>query len=84
MGTKINLRMITKNHAADPEIGFFIKSILKAYGLTSQCRQRASKEVFSNLNNMKKYAVFQNIFLKILTLTARESFLDQFASFSPF
>ena len=32
MGVKINLRIITKNHAADPEIGFLTKSILKPYG----------------------------------------------------
>ena len=32
MGVKMNLRIITKNHAADPEIGFLIKSILKPYG----------------------------------------------------
>ena len=31
-GVKMNLRIITKNHAADPEIGFFTKSILKSYG----------------------------------------------------
>ena len=29
MGVKINSRIITKNHAADPEIGFLTKSILK-------------------------------------------------------
>ena len=28
----INLRIITKNHAADPEKGFLIKSISKQYG----------------------------------------------------
>ena len=32
MDVKINLRIITKNHAADPGIGFLIKSILKPYG----------------------------------------------------
>ena len=31
MGVKINLRIITKNNAADPEIGFLMKSILKPY-----------------------------------------------------
>ena len=29
---KMNLRMIRKNHAADPEIGFLTKSISKQYG----------------------------------------------------
>ena len=28
----MNLRIITKNNAADPEIGFLTKSILKPYG----------------------------------------------------
>ena len=32
---KINLRIITKNHAADPEIGFLKKSISKPYGRTT-------------------------------------------------
>ena len=35
MGVKINSRIITKNHAADPEIGFLTKSILKPYGLAT-------------------------------------------------
>ena len=29
---KMNLRIITKNHAADPEIGFLAKSISKSNG----------------------------------------------------
>ena len=29
---KVNLTIITKNHAADPEIGFLTKSISKPYG----------------------------------------------------
>ena len=32
MGVKMNLRIITKNHAADPEIGFLTKSNPKPYG----------------------------------------------------
>ena len=32
MGVKMNLRIITKNHEADPEIGFLTKSISKPYG----------------------------------------------------
>ena len=31
MNVKINFRQITKNHAADPKIGFVIKSISKPY-----------------------------------------------------
>ena len=32
MVVKINIRIITKNHAADPEIEFLTKSISKLYG----------------------------------------------------
>ena len=32
MSVETNLRIITKNHAADPETGFLIKSISKPYG----------------------------------------------------
>ena len=32
MSIKMNLRIITKNHAADPEIRFLIKSISKPFG----------------------------------------------------
>ena len=32
MGVKMNLRIITKRFAADPEIGFLTKSISKANG----------------------------------------------------
>ena len=32
VGVKINIRMITKNHAPDQEIRFLTKSILKPYG----------------------------------------------------
>ena len=32
MAVKMNLRIMTKNHAADPEIGFLTKSISKPNG----------------------------------------------------
>ena len=32
MGVKMNLSILTKNHAADPEIGFLTKLISKSYG----------------------------------------------------
>ena len=35
MGVKMTFRIITKNRAADPEIGFLAKSILKPYGRTA-------------------------------------------------
>ena len=31
MGVKMNLMIITKNHAADPEIGFLTESISSPY-----------------------------------------------------
>ena len=34
MGVKMNLKIKTKNHAADPEIGFLAKSISKSNGYT--------------------------------------------------
>ena len=35
MAVKTNLRIITKNHTADPEIGFFTRSISKPNGYAS-------------------------------------------------
>ena len=35
IGLKMHLRIITKNHAADPEIGFLTKSISKPFGRTA-------------------------------------------------
>ena len=32
MGVKRNFRIVTKNDAADPEIGFLTRSISKPYG----------------------------------------------------
>ena len=32
MGVKMNLKIVTKNHAADQEIGFLAKSISKSNG----------------------------------------------------
>ena len=32
MAVKMNLRIITKNHEADPEKGFLTKSLSKPYG----------------------------------------------------
>ena len=38
----MDLRIITKTYAADPEKGFLAKSILNRYGRTLLCRQRGS------------------------------------------
>ena len=37
MSVKINLSIITKNQAADPEIGFLTKLISKPYGRATAC-----------------------------------------------
>ena len=42
MGVKINLRIITKNHADDPEIGFLTKSISIRMAAQRPCRQPGS------------------------------------------
>ena len=42
MSEEMNFKIITKNHAADPEKGFLTKSVLKPYGITRPRRQRES------------------------------------------
>ena len=42
IGVKMNLRIITKNHAADPEIGFLTKSTQSRIPAHRPCRQRGS------------------------------------------
>ena len=48
MSVKMNYRMISKNHAADPEIGFLRKSILKPYSRDAES-VRVNKEFFKIL-----------------------------------
>ena len=57
MGVKMYLRIITKNHAADPEIGILIKSILKPYS-----RATAMPQAW-DLNEFKSN--FCNAYLKL-------------------
>ena len=42
MNVKMNLRIRTKNHAADSQIGSPLKSILEPIGLTSPTREPGS------------------------------------------
>ena len=51
MGVKMNLRLITKNHEVDPEIGFLIKSILNTYG-----RAAAMPTAWELKNYLKEYS----------------------------
>ena len=39
MSAKINVRIITENHAADLELGFLTKSILKPFGRAVRVRE---------------------------------------------
>ena len=45
-GSKMNLWIIIKNHAADPEIGFLTKLILKQYGRAAAMPTAWKKLVF--------------------------------------
>ena len=46
MGVKMNSRIITKNHAADPEIGFLTKSISKPYSRATGHADSVGDKVF--------------------------------------
>ena len=52
MGVKMNLRIITKNHAADPETGFLAKSIQKSNGYAT------AMPTAWELNDINKYFCF--------------------------
>ena len=48
MSAKINVRIITENHAADLELGFLTKSILKPFGRAVRVREGyKNQNVFS-------------------------------------
>ena len=56
MAVKMNLRIITKSHAADPEIGFLAKSILKSNGCaTAKPTAWDLKMMLIRLDALKKY-----------------------------
>ena len=61
MGVKMNLRIMKKNHVADPEKGFLIKSIQKSYGRAMAMPPAWELRRFETLAYAKK-----NIFLSIL------------------
>ena len=42
IAVKMNLRIITKNHAADPEKGFLKKTLSTRMAAQRPCRQRGS------------------------------------------
>ena len=52
MAGEMNLRIITKNHAADPEIGFLAKSIQKSNGCAT------AMPTAWELNEINKYFCF--------------------------
>ena len=43
MGVKMNLRIVTKNYAADPEIGFLKNRFQSLIAAQRPCRQRRTK-----------------------------------------
>ena len=47
MTVKMNLRIITKNHAADPEIGFLTESISKPNGCATAILTARGVKLFS-------------------------------------
>ena len=47
MAVKMNLRIITKNHAADPEIGFLAKSLSKSNGYATAMPTAWELNIFS-------------------------------------
>ena len=56
MGLKMNLRKITRNHEADPEIEFLTKSIRKPYERVTE-RPSASELEINLLYNVKSTIV---------------------------
>ena len=52
MSLKMNLRIITKNHEVDPEIGFLKKSISKPYG------RATAMPPASELSKLRNYGHF--------------------------
>ena len=59
MDVKINSRIITKNNAADPEIGFLAKSISKPYG-----RVRAMPPAWVLNNDMLMITYYELMILR--------------------
>ena len=64
MGVKMNLRIITKNHAADQESAFLTKSIRKAYG-----RAAAMPTPWGLINPLNRLMIQKNLKTYILLLT---------------
>ena len=61
MGVKMNLRIITKNHAADPEIGFRTKSISKPYSRATAMPPACELIILSICNSVLFIALIQII-----------------------
>ena len=53
MVEEMNLRIITKNDAADPEIGFLTKSIPKPHGRSAAMPTALDLRMITNLQNKK-------------------------------
>ena len=67
MAVKMNLRIITKNHAADPEKGFLAKSISKSNGYATAmptaweliAKEQTKSQSYKNLN--RTFLVYINL-----------------------
>ena len=55
MSVKIDLRILMKKYEADPQKGIPTKSILKAFGVKSQIRQRMSQNNLLEKSNQKNF-----------------------------
>ena len=86
MGLIINLTIITKNHAADQEIGFFAKSISKSNGCATalptaweleynETKIEEHTAKISSLRNLSLLVNYKNFYIFILVLQFTNVFL---------
>ena len=62
----MNLRIITKNHAADPEIGFLTKSSSKPYGHATGMPP-AWELIIKWIISYASFFISENCFLSVIT-----------------
>ena len=67
MAVKMNLRIITKRFAADPEIGFLTKSISKANGYATAMPPAWELKINNFMNLTLKLKIFLFNFKKIFS-----------------
>ena len=81
----MNLRIITKNHAADPEIGFLTKSVSKRYWRATAMPTAWDLNHFFQAKNIKrdlsrkilnKKFISHRSFLQVFLVSKTSSFCD--------